>query len=81
MIGFILKLLKEVLAVRNSARLPNGTHLPYGTQSRTVGSWGLCWCCGRRLVDHPTLCHCGQPHYCEGRPPNWGRPTGRPLAL
>jgi hypothetical protein len=46
-----------------------GTHMPY--RSQTGESWHLCWCCHRRLLDHPSLCHCGQPHYCEGRPPNW----------
>ena len=47
------------------------SRMPYGI--RTSASWGLCWCCHRRLFDHPSLCHCGQPHYCEGRPPNWGQ--------
>jgi hypothetical protein len=45
------------------------THLPY--RSQTGESWRLCWCCHRRLLGHPSLCHCGQPHYCEGRPLNW----------
>jgi hypothetical protein len=62
--------------VRNHPETPHGTHMPYPVQAPVVGSWDLCWCCGRRLVDHPSLCHCGQPHYCEGRPPNWSRQTG-----
>lgn len=60
--------------------MPNRTpsfNAPAGqlhTQPRTATSWNHCWCCGRSL-DHPSLCHCGQPHYCEGRPPNWCQRT------
>ena len=52
--------------------------MPHRIHTRTVKGWELCWCCARRLVDHPSLCHCGQPHYCEGRPPNWCQRTGDP---
>lgn len=40
-------------------------------QVRAAAITDHCWCCHRRLTGHPSLCHCGQPHYCEGRPANW----------
>lgn len=68
---------REALAVGN--RSVRSTHvMPAPRRSPEGGN--LCWCCRRRLVDHPSLCRCGQPHYCEGRPPNWDRPFDGPLA-
>jgi len=70
----------EASTVRSTNRQSYSTHVPnLNPIPMQAGSRHLCWCCGRRLVDHPSLCRCGQPHYCEGRPANWGQATG-PLA-
>ena len=63
--------------MRNRTVMPTWNQaLLHPTQIQTEQGSGHCWCCQRRLAGHRSLCHCGQPHYCEGRPPNWCQRTG-----